>query len=477
MALTDTRTYAAQSLRPYPDQATAPDPRRAMLFAKLPLPVVLYLLCVVLPVGFHLGPLALSLLRLLLLAMVVPMLLQLFTGRYGKVLLTDILFMLHILWAAVSIFVNNPQQVIEHVGSFGLEFIGGYLLGRAYIRSAGDFIALARWVVFLAICTLPIALIETATRHPVVLELINKLPGITDVFLVVMQPRMGLDRVQAVFAHPIHYGLFCSVAFSLAFVALHGITRTFWRYGSSTIVAVCGFLALSSGALLAILLQMALILWAKIWSRYWWRWRLLVGLFVLAYIVIDLLSDRTPVRVFMSYATFSVHNAYYRALIFEYGMQNVWANWLFGIGLGDWFRPAYMHGGTVDNFWLVVAMRYGIPAFLLLAVGYAWAIFLVMRRNLDANPVLLQIRRAWVFTFLGLSFTLCTVHVWTNIYSFVFFMFGAGIWMLKVDPAVTAPAAPPRVDAFPPAVGGITNRYSRFPAKRRPVPPTQEISS
>ncbi len=444
------------------------DQRARLLQGKLPLPAVLYLLTVVLPIGFNLGPLFLTTLRLLLLVLVVPLFLNLLRGRYGRVFLTDILFTLHICWAIVALVVNNPAQVVTQAGSVGPEFLGGYLVGRAYIRTPESFVALCRWLVFLVCCTTPFALYEAQSGRPLVIELLRKLPGFTSVSIVTIEGRMGLERVQSVFAHPIHYGLFCSVAFSLAFVALKDVTSDTRRYLTSTIIAGSGFLALSSGALLAIFLQIALILWAAIFARIRWRWWLLVGLFAVAYVIIDIFSNRSPIRVFMSYATFSAHNAYWRSIIFEWGMKNVWANPLFGIGLNDWVRPFYMYSGSMDNFWLVMAVRYGIPGFLLLSFGYARSIYLVMRRRFDADPFLLQIRRAWVFTFLGLSFTLCTVHVWTNIYSFVFFMFGAGMWLIAVQPGVAA--LPPQPDALR---GGPTLRETTGAVGPRPSSPSR----
>jgi hypothetical protein len=164
-------------------------------------------------------------------------------------------------------------------------------------------------------------------------------------------------------------------------------------------------------------------------------------------------------------------------MIFEWGIANVLGSaekdipaspWI-GIGLNDWIRPWFMGSSSVDNFWLLMAMRYGMPGFLLLALGYAWGLTLAMRRDLTADPVLSQIRRAWVFTFVGLTFTLSTVHVWTSIYSFTFFMFGAGMWLLTARPAPAAATAAATVGspAVPPGPRGP--RYSRFaPARQRP---------
>lgn len=441
-----------------------PARRSGLLSARLPLPVLIYLLCVLVPIGFSLGPLALTSLRIFLILMILPLLVQLLMGKFGRIMAPDLLFTLHILWAVAALAVNSPAQVVQQVGSVGVEFLGGYLLGRAYIRTSGDFVALARWLVFLVLCTVPFAIFEAKTGRPLIMEALQA-ARLTAVAIVTIEGRMGLERVQSSFAHPIHYGLFCSVAFSLAFVALRNVTSTGWRFVSSVIVALSGFLALSSGALLAIILQIALILWAGLFAKLRARWWLLLGLFALAYVVIDLLSNRTPIRVFMSYATFSAHNAYWRGIIFEWGMKNVWAHPLFGIGMNDWVRPWYMHSGSMDNFWLVMAVRYGIPGFVLLVLGYVWGIFRVMRRDFEGDPVLARIRRAWVFTFLGLSFTLTTVHVWTNIYSFVFFLFGAGMWL--VSAAQTTPQNPDQTGA--PA--RATPAYSRFEPRQRPHVP------
>lgn len=457
-----------------------------LMRGRLPWPVALYLLCVALPVWFHAGPLYLSLLRLYLLVMIVPVVMRLLMGHFGRPIPTDWLFLAHTAWMAVALAVTSPAQMVTQVGSVGLEFLGGYAIARAYIRTPEDFLALCRWLVAMVLCLAPLAVYEARTGMPLVLELIRSLPGIESLAKVRPDPRLGLFRAQTIFAHAIHHGLFCSVVFSLCFVALRGVVSDGRRWISAAIVAATGFLGLSSGAWLAILLQIALIAWAWTFRSTRQRWWLLVGLFALAYVVIDLLSNRTPIRLFMSYATFSAHNAYWRGIIFEWGLANIIGSaekgipaspWV-GIGMNSWIRPSFMHSGSMDNFWLVIALRYGLPGLFLLAAGYALGIARVMRRDFTADPVLAQIRLAWVFTFVGLTFTLCTVHVWSTVYSFIFFMFGAGMWLIfarPADPAATAPEAADPARAFAsatrgPASGGAA-RYSRFAPKPRQARP------
>ena len=113
--------------------------------------VMLYFLGVIFPLLFRLGPLTMTTLRLLLLALTIPLMVNLFRGRYGRIIWTDILFVLFVVWSFMSLLVNNPSQAIENAGSTGIEFLGGYVFGRAYVRNAEQFLRLCR---FLATCVL-----------------------------------------------------------------------------------------------------------------------------------------------------------------------------------------------------------------------------------------------------------------------------------------------------------------------------------
>lgn len=402
---------------------------------RLPKAVLLYLIVVMTPLFFNLGPLTMTPLRSVLFVMVPILLGQLFSGRLGRIFATDILFILHLAWGAVALAVNNPDQVVQQIGSVGIEFIGGYLVGRAYIRTRADFIALCKTVGVLVVIMLPFAVYETLTGNPIIITALNKIPGLRAVGNVAAEKRMGLERVQGVFTNPIHFGLFCSSTFALTLVALKDVLPTLRRLATGAAVAGCVFFSLSSGALLPIIMQSFLIIWAASFRKFNFDrpWTALLILAAIFYVVIDILSNRTPLEVFFSYATFSSHNAYWRGIIFQWGMKSVWAHPLTGIGLNDWVRPWFMHSGSMDNFWLVMTVRYGIPGFLLLASGYLLGVWGVARRRFAADPALSQLRQAWMFTIVGLTFTLCTVHIWTSIYSFVFFVFGSGIWFIRAE--------------------------------------------
>ena len=473
MALTDTSSGFAP-----PQGRTTAALRTALNTGSLALPVKIFLVCVVLPFAFGLGPVVLTGVRIVLIFVIPVMAVRLISGKAGKMLPTDVLFFLHWLWIGVTIGIHNPDSAIQNVGATGVEFLGGYFLGRTCIRNKEEMIGLIRFSVLLVTLTLPLALYETLTGRSILIEILRALPVVEGPVKDDSLKRLGLNRVQMDFATPIHYGVYCTIVFSFCYFGLYGVYSTTKRYLATLVIFACVFFSLSSGALLPVMLQVYFIIWAFLFRKSARRWWYLLGWLAFCYVTIDLLSNRSPYRVFMSYATFSQANAYWRAAINQYGMENVWASPFLGIGFANWKRPSWMGSNSVDNFWLLMAMRHGIPGFLLVASGYALAVWQVINARLGSgDPVLLRLRLAWVFTLFSLAFTLVTVHVWSEIYALIFFHIGAGMWLVGHGPVTAddgAVAAGPQLRVAP-----VTSRpMAQIPAAPRTVagPPAVERS-
>jgi O-antigen ligase len=137
-------------------------------------------------------------------------------------------------------------------------------------------------------------------------------------------------------------------------------------------------------------------------------------------------------------------------------MVNVWNNPFLGIGLNAWERP-YWLAGSMDNFWLLIAVRYGIPGFLLIAMAYLSLVWKVVRKNLGESGQSWQFRRGWAFMQIAMILTLCTVDVWDTPLSYVFFMLGAGAWLTAAQPEGDGSAI-----VVAPSHENVRNRYSRF---------------
>jgi hypothetical protein len=113
-------------------------------------------------------------------------------------------------------------------------------------------------------------------------------------------------------------------------------------------------------------------------------------------------------------------------------------NPIFGIGLGEWIRPVWM-SDSMDNFWLLIAVRYGLPAWLMLVGlmgGLLWAT--AQRKGLPESWR--RARHAWAFTLFGITVAAATVHLWNALFVLFIFLIGAGTWLLDVKPDAPARA-------------------------------------
>jgi hypothetical protein len=394
--------------------------------------VVLYCLMIALPIQFNAGPVAMNGIRALLFVAFIPLSYRLFSGQVGRLIVTDFMLLAYIAWAVAMLFVNSRAYTISIGGSYLLEVYGSYLLARNYIRTPKQFLAMCRGFILVLIFSLPFAIYETQTGIALIPRFIDGFPGIHshgDYGGSTFSKRFGLERSQVIFTHPIHYGLFCSSLMSIVLIGFRERIGNLVRYILGGLV-FCGVVAsVSSGALLPLILQTIMLLWAWVFRSVESRWKIFTIIVIIGYSVVDIISNRSGVEVFLSYAALSPETAYGRIIIFKWGMVNVWANPLFGIGLNDWVRPWWLHS-SVDNFWLLVAMRYGLPGFLLLAAAYLFLFWKIMRRNFGSAGVVWRLRRAWVFTQVSLILTLATVDIWDAALSYVFFLFGSAAWMV-----------------------------------------------
>ncbi|MBE1281857.1 MAG: hypothetical protein GJ676_00960 [Rhodobacteraceae bacterium] len=400
----------------------------------VPVVVAVFFVAIMLPtaVSLNLGGLRLSAYRVVLIVMILPMLLTLATGRRGRMNLFDLLLLAHCAWAILAL-INwgGLSQGIESGGIYFVECIGAYLVGRLYIRTYQDFSAMAHAYVGVVIVTLLFTIPEALTGVHILYDTISGAVGGPRAPFI--EPRMGIERTFGPFDHPILYGVFCAAAFSLAYFVV--AQKRFDNYSGMAKVFGVGlatFMSASGGPYLVLMMQGFVAGWERALGTIKGRWAALFSLFGLAYVAIDLFSTKTPFHVFVNYFTFSKQSAYNRILLFEFGTAEVARHPIFGIGLGDWQRPVWM-SDSMDNFWLVTAVRYGIPAFLLLVgmlLGLVWAVG--QRKQLPESWR--RARHAWAFTLFGIAVAAATVHLWNALFVLFFFLIGSGTWMLDARP-------------------------------------------
>lgn len=384
-----------------------------------------FVLSLLIPVHIPVGPVLLMPHRLLLMISFFPSLMWLFTGRAGRVLWADWLMIAATVWALLSVLITarSGQSTLEPLGIFTLEFLGAYLLSRTAIRSTSDFMAFAKLFFVSVLFLVPFAAIESFTYRPVLLDLIPK-----SVAPVYTHHRWGMRRAQTIFAHPILFGVYASIGFGLFWFVLRS---TMTRLTAAVAVVMATIFSLSTGALMSVVFQTIFIGWEVILKSLRKRWSLFAGLFAVIYILIDLLSNRTPFHVLITYATFNTGSAYNRILIWNFGTENVMENPWFGLGVNvhEWARPSWM-SSSADNFWLLMAMQYGVPCFIFLAT----ALYLIIRAIGKAPLVSaqdLRCRAGYLVPIGGIILAGGTVHYWHAMMAFVMFFIGSGVWMIN----------------------------------------------
>lgn len=399
-----------------PDSATP----RASAF------LVAFVISLILPIFYHVGPLRMAPFLILLIVGFFP-LLVLWASRFaGPVILPDFLILFVCFWATLALIRSHGlTRSIEPAGIVWVQTLGSYLVGRVLVRNARQAITVLLIYAVIAIILFPFALYESVTDRPLYLDLFA---NVGSTYLPArMDPRWGLSRAQAAFEHPILFGVFAVSLFSLLFYHYRQSRGKLLLLAALLAVIGSGVFSLSTGALLALVVQCGLMGWNWIFQRTPRKWTILMVLVGLAYVAIDLVSTRTPFHVFVQYLTFSSHSSYHRINIWNYGTAEVLRHRWFGIGQGEWEREWWMPS-SIDNFWLVIAIRYGLPAILALAAAFVIiAVRVGNARCQDRTEEYL--RKGILISLTGVWVAISSVHLWNATYSWMMFLVGSSVWL------------------------------------------------
>jgi hypothetical protein len=385
--------------------------------------LLLFVLCLIIPGSLFLGAARLTPYRIFLLAAALPLLWQVFRGGLGRLTGVDALFVLYVLWLALSVVVHEGMARFEFIVILTIESLCGYLFGRLMVRNADDYRLLMRCFLGGLLIMAPFAAIEMLTDT-------NLVSRITSLVLMPFEqaehpPRLGLHRAQVSFEHPILFGLFCSLGFANAFYIyrLKKTRRLFWM-GTSGFTT---FASLSSAPMLSLLIQTIMILWDRLVPVLRSKWLLLAGIGIVIFGVLELATPNGAVDFLVSHLTLVPETAEYRILTLQYTVETLSKYPVFGIPDGASELP-WWHTGSIDNFWLSTAASYGIPtaAFLILAI--LLHLLKVMFAPIgDAETS--DLRSGHLIAVTGLIFTLTTVHIWGAASVMVMAYLGAGAWI------------------------------------------------
>lgn len=387
----------------------------------------LFLVTLIIPWIIEIGPLRLSVTRLLLIVTAIPCLILWASGHAGKIRVPDFLVLAFCFWCFVSLMVvHGVGSGLQSAGIISVETIGAYFLARVCIKTRRDFIAMVRTMFWIILFILPFSIYESVTGRNLLLSLFGLvLPTQMDYF---MAPRWGLRRVQSVFDHPILSGVFCSSIFAMVHLTLGRTGSVARRWTRSAAVFGATFLSMSSGPLSGLFMQALLLSWDWLLRKVSYRWWIIVALLSALYIAVSLGSNQSVFEFYVHYFAFSRDTGWDRIRIWHYGWISVFEHPFFGIGLNEYQRPEWMEP-SIDMFWLVNFVCFGYPGGLIMFSVFWW-IFIgtACAKGLDAETRVH--RTGYLISLIGIFVVGWTVHFWNAPYLAVMFWLGAGAWII-----------------------------------------------
>lgn len=388
--------------------------------------ILLFTLSLIIPNIFFLGPLRLSVYKTILLVMFIPVVFMWLSGRAGRIRKADYLIVFSGIWMVIALVAVHGFSRLEIAGMFMMETIGAYLMARVFIRTPADFAFFIKCLCWTVLLLLPLIIVEAMTSRLLLSEVMSKLsavyPDLQD------EMRFGMHRAQGPFEHPILFGVYAATMFAPALLVWGYGRNGFSRTLKGSVVGLGTFLSLSMGAYISVFIQVAFLVWNRVFRNVQARWVILSSIFAAFYVLIDVLSNRNPIQVFVSTITFRSGASYNRILIWNYGTDEVWRHPLFGIGFNDWVRPPWMVA-SVDNFWLLTAMKFGLPAITTMLAAFIITIYKTAYHDVSGSQKVTTYRYAFIFGLIGIMLSLCTVTVWNATYVFLLFFLGSGMWI------------------------------------------------
>jgi hypothetical protein len=331
---------------------------------------------------------------------------------------------IHSAWPILALSANHGfSSALESGGVMFLESFTPYLIARCFICDLKTFRNVVYFLTTMVLFIAALAIPESLTGKHFVRDLF----GAPTPFI---NERLGLDRAFVSFDHPILYGVFCSSVFGLFWYGSGNRISLFKKLGTGFSIGLATFLSLSSGPLSALAVQIILTAWDKTLAFSKNRWKLLLILTIILYLLIDLLSNRSPMKVFFGYLTLNPATAYTRVILWEWGSQDVVNNPIFGIGFNEWSKPAWMHGSSLDAFWLLLAIRFGLPTVLSLIFCILYLYYKIIKMP-TKNDLLFGYQMGWMISVAGLSISAIAVHYWNALYIYFSFLVGMGVSLIN----------------------------------------------
>jgi hypothetical protein len=322
-------------------------------------------------------------------------------------------------WPMIAFGLNTGMgAAFESGGILALELVLPYLLIRLNINTHQQRIAFSK-VLFLVVAILFfLGLPESISGRHFTHELASALSGAN--YNGSPEQRFGIWRAMGPTDHAIIFGTLCAIAMATA-IAMAKRRPKFWFIAIFS--GAGALMSASSAPILAVMVQLAMLAWVRITRGRKNRWWLLLGLFLAFYIVVDILSNRDPIRVMFTYLLLNPETGYARYYMwvnsFEVVAQSTWGLFFgygYDIGIFAIIENQYWRHlleNTVDSFWLVMMLRFGLTSLLLFSIFVILVLARSLRYVFDRHHKRKRhFMQAWFITAFAMTLIATTVHFW-----------------------------------------------------------------
>ena len=385
---------------------------------RAPWPVVVMLICVIMvPIefSFRVAGLFLTTSKLCMIVMTLVILPKLPSLKMKPY---DWLIVAHAFWTATAlILVYGTASGIQSSGFYLLEFLVVYLVARIYLRTPGQLKATINVLFVMVAISAAFAIPEGLTGKPIVHEIARSMTG--NYYPLNHETRMGIFRAKSFFEHEILYGVFCASTLALVWFASTPEQRV-WK---APLIGVATFFSASSAPLMIFTLQIWLLLLERL-TRTVKNRLLVVGSSIgVVLLMLDTFTGRGVIGI-ITMVSLNPATAWNRRAIWQFGIDDVMRHPFFGFDPITYSRPNWL-GASVDNYWLLIMMRSGIPAlvFLFLALLLIW---LAACRLGNKNELVVRLRNGWGMAIVALLLTGATVAFFGKLQPLFSFFIGFG---------------------------------------------------
>jgi O-Antigen ligase len=320
-------------------------------------------------------------------------------------------------WMMLAGTVTGGLIGLKGAGIDAIEFAGSYYVFRHLLGPIDSSVRVISFACKVMILVVGIALLDPLTGKLFTYEFVKEFTGYVKqsyeeaiALHQVTVYRNGVIRAMGPLEHSIMFGTVCVWFGTLAFITFP--SRLFgWSIAGVALIGV--WFSQARGPLLGYIVAFALAIFYVATKQFAARWKV-IGLLAFLATAFIFSYSRSPIATLMRLFWLDPETGWYRQAIWDTALPLVIRSPIFGTGSSwDWQAHGILVSSSVDAFWLMAAMRFGIPGSVLIfltMVGAFWLGPLDKSRHLSHEEMRLSLALGiLVATAVFLGFT---VHFW-----------------------------------------------------------------